>query len=122
MRWPSAWLAACSCAVFVAACGGNSSGPTLPQSYAATAQAQAHRAAELLEGGRTCMATRIVLGLQRETIRALNAHRIPGPLQEELLAHVNDLVDVVRCGPPVEATPSPAARARRLVTWLRDHS
>ena len=49
--------------------------------------------------------------LQARTIRALNAHRIPGALQEPLLSQVNAL----------QANPT-AARRGALERWLRERS
>ena len=46
--------------------------------------------------------------LQQETIAAINAHEVPGALQEELLGHVNAL------------RPTTVSRAA-LESWLREH-
>jgi hypothetical protein len=121
MRWRSGWLAACSCVLALAACGGTS-GPRLPQAYAQTLSSRADRAAELLDRGRTCRAALLVATIRDEAIAAINAHTIPAPLQEDLLSRSNDLADAVRCGSPLSGSPSPAARARALAAWARDHS
>ncbi len=121
MRSLSAWVAACSCVVLVAGCGG-SSGPRLPSDYAGPAALQADQAVVLLRGRSTCTARRLLLAMQKEAIRQVNAHAIPPALQEGLLSRINDLVGVVECGPPINATPAPAARATALATWIRAHS
>ena len=120
MRSLSAWLAASSCVLLVA-CGG-SSAPRLPSNYAGPAAMQADQAVTLLAGRSTCTARRLLLQMQKEAIRQVNAHRIPAELQEELLSRINDLVGVVGCGPPIGATPTPVARAKALAAWIRDHS
>ncbi len=121
MRWPSVWLAACSCVVLVAACGG-SSAPRLPSEYAEPAALQADEAVTLLAGRSTCTARRLLLRMQKEAISAVNADRIPPELQEGLLSRINDIVGVVGCGPPIAVTPTPTARAKALAAWIRGHS
>jgi hypothetical protein len=121
MRWPSAWLPACSCALVLAGCGG-ADAARLPSSYAVPAVAQADRTGRLLDGRRQCAASSLAVRLQARTIDAINAGTIPPPLQEDLLGRVNLLVASIPCGAMKRHGRDPTELARALRDWLRDHA
>jgi hypothetical protein len=120
MRWPSASLLACSCALVLAGCGG-SDAARLPTSYAGPAVAQADRISRLLDGRRQCAASSLAVRLQGRTIDAINMGSIPPPLQEDLLGRVNLLVASIPCGAMDPQGRDPTELARALAAWLRDH-
>jgi hypothetical protein len=109
MRWPSAWLTACSCAVVLAGCGGGESTarppqPRLPSAVAQRLAATTDRIAQLLSAGNRCGATVEATALQTQVTAAINAHRVPSLFLEPLSAASNDLVERIgACVPP----PSP---------------
>lgn len=121
MRWRSAWLTASSCALFLAGCGGGG-GATLPADYARGAAAQADRIALLVGQDRECAASSLAVRVQGRTIDAINARRIPPPLQEELLGRVNLLVASIPCGGMDRREDDPSDLARALADWLRDRA
>jgi hypothetical protein len=120
MRWRSAWPAASSLVLLLAACGGRTE-PSLPTGYARNAEAQVDRAAALLDAGRPCPAVFPARRLQAETIVAINRHRVPSSLQEELLSRVNELAARARCGAKPPETAQAAKTAHGLGSWLRAH-
>lgn len=120
MRSASVSLAACSCLLFLVACGGDSQGAALPENYARLAADQAERIALALESRRPCVASRAAALLQRSTIRAINDRLIPEGLQEELLSRVNGLAGLIECSGPPDGSPARVARA--LANWLRARS
>jgi len=64
----------------------------------------------LLDRNAGCAALAEARALQRHTVAAINAGRVPARLQEPLSATANDLVFRIRCVPPrPQATPAPAA-------------
>jgi hypothetical protein len=111
MRWPTAWLSACSCALALAACGGSETAPPPPTLPAALAEQLAGRAdavAARLDSGDPCGAAQQAAGLQQAAIQALNRPgRIPAELREDLGVAVADLVDRAQ-GECAAAQPPPA--------------
>lgn len=106
MRWPSASLAACSCAALLAGCGGGEGRqqpapqPKLPRAVAQQLAARADRIAERLGTNDRCGALMEATQLQREVIQAINSRRVPRRLQEPLQSAANGLV--VRIGACVD--------------------
>jgi hypothetical protein len=99
MRWPSAWLAACSCAVLLAGCGGHEAAapakpPPIPPAVAQQLAAEADAVAALSG----CSAHDAAVKLQRETIAAIS--RVPARYQEQLMSAANDLAARVPACPP----------------------
>src|SRR6266498_3673230 len=87
MRWPSAWLTACSCALILAGCGGGQGReqpapqPRLAHAVAQKLSARAESVARRLDENDRCSARAEATVLQREVIQAINAHRVPRRLQ-----------------------------------------
>jgi hypothetical protein len=102
--------AALAAALFVGGCGsGNERAapprPRLPAALAAHLASRSDDVARLLETNDGCRALAAAKELQRETVAAINARRVPSPLQEPLLTAANDLTVRIQCAPP----PPPAA-------------
>jgi len=95
--------------------------PGLPNDLAAQLIASSDSAAARLESGEPCAGHTEVKALQAGVIEAVNSGRVPGDLQEELLGHVNALLDVTSC-PPIPGNDDPAEDARNLSEWLRANS
>jgi hypothetical protein len=117
MRWPSAWLTACSCAVAVAGCGGGGTRqtqpppPRLPREFAQQLAVRSDRIARLLAAGNRCGATAEAATLQVQVTAAINAHRVPSRFLEPLSAASNDLVE--RVGACIRPPPSPEPREHK---------
>jgi hypothetical protein len=94
--------------------------PTLPGALAADLATGGDAVAAALQAGRDCRARTLAEGLQRRTIAAINAKRVPGPLQEPLQSGVNHLAAGISC--PSGSTPGAPAAARRFSAWVRRHS
>jgi hypothetical protein len=73
--------------------------PALPHAVASDLAATSDEVAAALAAGDSCRALTLAHGLQAQTIAAINAHRVPAGLQEQLSATVNGLVARVRCVP-----------------------
>jgi hypothetical protein len=58
--------------------------------------------AQALAAGDPCHALSLAEQLQKETVAAINAGRVPAPFQEHLGSTVGDLVARIRCVPPAE--------------------
>ena len=90
--------------VGLAACGGGqrhaTPPPALPKSLASTLAARAEQVAAALDAGDSCRGATLAQRLQRDTIAAINAHRIPPALQEQVSGSVNDLAARIVCVPP----------------------
>ncbi|HEY8844855.1 MAG TPA: hypothetical protein VIM23_13225 [Gaiellaceae bacterium] len=89
--------------VLLAGCGGSRTSapePRLPAPLAARLATYADETARLAAAGDACGARRQALALQHATVAAINAHRVPGPLQEPLQTSANDLVNRIACTPP----------------------
>jgi hypothetical protein len=101
-RWLLVSLTGCSCVL--AGCGSTKHAtppPRLPHALAA-------RLAREADGVARTPTRKLAGRLQRDVIAAINAGRVPGPLQEELQGRANALAD------------RPAPRlARAFALWLR---
>ncbi len=73
-----------------------------------------------LEAGDACAASDEARALQSVAIAAINAGRVPGPLQEELLGSAGALAGSIDCGAAVQ--PAAVDEARSLAAWLRERS
>jgi hypothetical protein len=98
MRWRNALVAASSCALLLAGCGGGETRqqrpaprPRLPHAVAQQLAAQADRIGERLAANDRCGAVADASRLQSQVIDAINAHRVPRRLQEPLQSAVNSL-------------------------------
>jgi len=108
MRWPSASLAACSCALLLAGCGGGGERaappprpPRLPQGLAQELASRSDLVARRLDASDRCGALSEATRLQREVIAAINAGRVAPRLQEPLQSAANGLVARIGiCSPP----------------------
>jgi hypothetical protein len=78
--------------------------PRLPAALASRLAARSDEVARLLERNDGCAALAAAKELQRETIAAINAGRVPTPLQEPLQGAANDLTARISCvlPPPQE--------------------
>jgi hypothetical protein len=118
MRWPTAWLSACSCVLALAGCGGSEETAPPPALSAPLAEQLAGRAdtvAAQLDAGDPCGAAERAAALQQTAIQALNQPgQVPVELKEDLGVGVADLVDRAQseCAaaqPPPSPPPPPAA-------------
>ena len=101
-RWLLVSLTGCSCAL--AGCGSAKHAappppPRLPHALAVRLAREADAVARY---------PKLAVRLQQDVIAAINARRVPGPLQEELQSRANALAD----------TPT-RSRARSFAAWLR---
>ena len=97
--------------IALAGCGGartSSPEPILPAPLAARLAGYADETSRLASAGDACAARLQALALQHATVAAINAHRVPGPLQEPLQNSANELVNRLVCAPP----PPPPATGR----------
>lgn len=99
MRWPSAWLAACSCAVLLAGCGGHEAAPPpkpprIPPAVAQQLAADADAVARLSG----CSAHDPAARLRSETISLIA--RVPARYREQLMSAANELAARVPVCPP----------------------
>lgn len=76
--------------------------PQLPRPIAAALAQTSDTVADALAAGDACLALTHAQDLQQQTIAAINAGRVPSPLQEPLQARVNDLAGRIRCVQPPE--------------------
>ncbi len=96
--------AALAAVLYLAGCAGGSEHraapqPRLPQPVAAALASRSDEVARALTAGDPCGAHGLALQLQRETLAAINAGRIPGAFQEQLGSSVGDLVSRIKCVP-----------------------
>jgi hypothetical protein len=92
----------------LAACGGQTrrhAEPRLPAPVATDLATYAEDAAAFAAAGDPCAARQQAVALQRATITAINAHRVPAALQEPLQGAVNNLLQRLRCAAPVAQQP-----------------
>jgi hypothetical protein len=108
--------AALAAALFLAGCGSGDeraapSPPRLPAALAAQLASRSDDVARLLRQNDGCSALAAAKALQRETIAAVNARRVPARFQEPLLGAANDLVFRIHCAPsPAASAPADEAR------------
>ena len=76
--------------------------PHLSAAVAAPLAVRSDRVAAALDAGDTCRALTEARALQRATITAINAGRVPSPFQEDLTSTVGDLVTRIQCVPPAD--------------------
>jgi len=62
---------------------------------------QSNAVVSSLAANQSCTALAQAQALQQATIAAINAHRVPAALQEQLRSTAADLVQRIRCTPPV---------------------
>ena len=96
--------AALAAVLCLAGCAGGSEHraapqPRLPQPVAAALAWRSDEVARALTAGDPCGAHGLALQLQKETLAAINAGRIPGAFQEQLGSTVGDLVSRIKCVP-----------------------
>ena len=96
--------AALAAVLYLAGCAGGSEHRAAPQSrlpqpVAAALASRSDEVARALTAGDPCGAHGLALQLQRETLAAINAGRIPGAFQEQLGSTVVDMVSRIQCVP-----------------------
>ena len=107
MRWPSASLAACSCALFLAGCGGGGGRafpppPRIPSGLAHRLAAEADLVAAAPAG--SCAARAAAVRLQEDAIASIG--HVPGRYQEQLMNAANGLVTrLSACTEPTRREP-----------------
>ena len=94
-------------ALCLAGCGSGSERraapqPKLPAPVASALASRSDEVAQALAGGDLCRALTLAQQLQRETIAAINAGRVPTAFQEQLGSTVGDLVSRIQCVPPAK--------------------
>jgi hypothetical protein len=97
--------AALAAALFLAGCGSGTDKhaappPRLPHTLAVALAQRSDEIADALDVGSDCRALNLAGALQQQTITAINARRVPGPVQEALQTTVNDLAARIECVPP----------------------
>jgi hypothetical protein len=98
MRWPSASVTACSCALLLAGCGAGSANqtkpsprpPRIPAEVAQRLAAEADLIAKAQPG--SCTARAAAARLQAEALEAIQTHQVPPRYQEPLMSAANGLV------------------------------
>ena len=96
--------AAFAVALCLAGCGSGSEHrvapqPKLPEPVASALASRSDEVAQALAGGDHCRALSLAQQLQQETIAAINAGRVPGAFQEQLVSTVGDLASRIKCVP-----------------------
>jgi hypothetical protein len=112
MRWLSASVAASSCALLLAGCGGGGAKQTAPRTRPPRIPADLARQlaaeADLIASARpvSCTARAAAARLQADTIQAIQSHRLPARYQEPLTSASNDLVArLAECTEPTRRKP-----------------
>ena len=98
MRWRSASVTACSCALLLAGCGGGNAHqtkptprpPRIPADVAQRLAAEADLIARAQPG--SCTARAAAARLQAQALEAIQSHRVPPRYQEPLMSAANGLV------------------------------
>ena len=98
MRWPSASVTACSCALLLVGCGGGDAKqtkpsprpPRIPVDVAQRLAAEADLIARAQPG--SCAARAAAARLQAEALEAIQSDRVPPRYQEPLMSAANGLV------------------------------
>ena len=96
--------AALAAALLLAGCGSGSEQrvappPRLPQPVATALASGSDEVAQALTAGDPCRALTLAQQLQKQTVAAINAGRVPSAFQEHLGSTVADLVSRIRCAP-----------------------
>jgi hypothetical protein len=91
--------------VAAASCGGHARvarrpQPRLPRTLASDLAGRSDHVAARLDAGDACGALAAAKDLQRHAIDAINAHEVPGPLQEPLAGAAASLTVKIRCTRP----------------------
>ena len=119
MRWPSASLAASSCALLLAGCGGGAEQttptprpPRIPADVVQRLAAEADLIATAQPG--SCTARAAATRLQSEAIQAIQSRRIPPRYQEPLMNAANGLVArLSECTEPTRRTEHPGKHGKK---------
>jgi hypothetical protein len=80
--------------------------PKLPAPVASALASRSDEVAQALAGGDQCRALSLAQQLQKETISAINAGRVPGAFQEQLGSSVGDLLSRIQCVPVAKSQDS----------------
>ena len=92
----------------VGACGGGQEAdagrPELPRALATDLATRADAIAASLRAGDSCRAAEQARELRRRVVAAIDARRVPRPLDAELLRGVTRLSDQIECRPPPPPT------------------
>ncbi|MDX6517338.1 MAG: hypothetical protein QOF50_184 [Gaiellaceae bacterium] len=102
--------------VALAGCGGSRTSapePSLPAALAARLASYADETSRLASAGDACGARVQALALQHATVAAINARRVPGPLQEPLQNAANEIVNRLVCTPPPAQPTTGANRGKK---------
>ena len=112
-------------AVLAAGCGSGSPAPAptpkpprLPRALAQSWAQQADAIAAALAENDGCRARSQAAALQQQVIAAVNAHRVPQRLLEQLSGGVNDLVGRITCTPPA---PKPVPKQKQPKPPKHEH-
>jgi hypothetical protein len=95
--------------------------PKLPRALAHSWSGEANQIAVALAAGEACLAQRRAERLLGDVVAAINAHRVPQALLEQLTSFVNALPAQIACASPSGSSNAEAA-ARNLAAWLSEHS
>jgi len=127
MRWPSAWVTACSCALLLAGCGCGGGDakqtkpsprpPRIPVDVAQRLAAEADLIARAQPG--SCAARAAAARLQAEALEAIQTHQVPPRYQEPLLSAANGLV--ARLSVCAEPTRKDDEKKREKKKHEKDH-
>jgi hypothetical protein len=128
IRWPAAWLSACSCVIALAGCGGEEPAPERVQAGQSTrvdtaipavlAERLADRADRVAEFGTACEARRRRADELRSAAEAaIGAGRVPVALQPPLRSRIDAIARPRPC-----LREADLRRADDLARWLRKRS
>jgi hypothetical protein len=112
MRWRSAWVTACSCALLLAGCGGEGRrSPPVPPRIPAGVADRLAADADRVAATPGCAARVAAFELRGDVIAAIS--RVPARYQEQLTSAANDLVDrIPPCAQPEEKKHEPGHRGK----------